>query len=54
MQRYASAPLQLGVSIVEKPFLDFALMNSVRRSLAQSSGQHINTPVKSASQGENL
>jgi FixJ family two-component response regulator len=32
-----------GVSIVEKPFLDFTLMDSVRRSLAQLSGQHINT-----------
>ena len=31
-----------GVSIVEKPFLDFALMDSVRRSLARSSGQHVN------------
>jgi FixJ family two-component response regulator len=34
---------EVGVSIVEKPFLDFALINSVRRSLVQSSGQHINT-----------
>jgi two-component system, LuxR family, response regulator FixJ len=31
-----------GVSIVEKPFLDFTLLNSVRRSLAQPSAQHIN------------
>ncbi len=30
-----------GVSIVEKPLLDFALMDSVRRSLARPSGQHI-------------
>ena len=33
---------EVGVSIVEKPFLDFYLMDSVRRSLPQSSGQHIN------------
>ena len=31
-----------GVAIVEKPFLDFTLLNSVRRSLAQPSAQHIN------------
>jgi len=31
-----------GVSIVEKPFLDFALLNSVRRALARPAGQHIN------------
>ena len=33
---------EVGVSIVEKPFLDFALIDSVRRSLAQSSRQHVN------------
>ena len=33
-----------GVSIVEKPFLDFTLLDSVRRSLARPSAQHINHP----------
>ena len=31
-----------GISIVEKPFLDLTLLNSVRRSLAPPAGQHIN------------
>ena len=31
-----------GVPIVEKPLLDFTLLDSVRRSLAPPSGQHIN------------
>jgi two-component system, LuxR family, response regulator FixJ len=30
-----------GIPIVEKPFLDFTLLESVRRSLAQGSGKHI-------------
>ena len=30
-----------GVPIVEKPFLDFTLLESVRRSLAQGGGKHI-------------
>ena len=33
-----------GVAIVEKPLLDFTLLNSVRRSLARPSAQHINHP----------
>ena len=33
-----------GVAIVEKPLLDFTLLNSVRRSLTRPSAQHINHP----------
>ena len=33
-----------GVAIVEKPLLDFTLLNSVRRSLARPSAQRINHP----------
>ena len=33
-----------GVAIVEKPLLDFTLLNSVRRALARPSAQHINHP----------
>jgi FixJ family two-component response regulator len=33
-----------GVSIVEKPFLDFTLLDSVRSSLARPSGEHTNHP----------
>ena len=31
-----------GISIVEKPFLDLTLLNSVRRSLARPAEQYIN------------
>jgi FixJ family two-component response regulator len=33
-----------GVSIVEKPFLDFTLLDSVRSSLARPSDEHTNHP----------